>query len=125
MSGDGGEGGPRDLSGMRGFVLEVFAIVNRLTGVVLVVLGSVCLAFLAIGAWLQRLARDTTVFHEQVARAQFLHLTESIKARERERDAELLEERVFRPERAIRESSVPIQPSPRDEERFLQGLEVS
>ena len=117
------ERAPRDLSGMRGFVLEVFAIVNRLTGVVLVVLGSVCLAFLGVGAWLQRLARDTTVFHEQVARAQFLHLTESIKAREKERDAELLEERVFRPERAIRESSGPIQPSPRDDERFLSGLE--
>ena len=123
MSGDGGGGGQRDLGGVRGLVLEVFAIVNRLTGVVLVVLGSICLAFLAIGAWLQRLARDTTVFHEQVARAQFLHLTESIKARARLADAALLEQRVFEPERALRPHVPSLDTSDQDRLRFLQGLE--
>ena len=123
LGGPASERASRDLGGLRGFVLEVFAIVNRLTGVVLVVLGSVCLAFLGVGAWLQRLARDTTVFHEQVARAQFLHLTESIKAREKKRDAELLEERVFRPERALRGASWANTVSDRDEARFLSGLE--
>lgn len=113
----------RDLTGLRGLVVEVFAIVNRLTGVVLVVLGSICLAFLGIGAWLQRLARDTTVFHEQVARAQFLHLTESIKARARLADAALLEERVFSPERVLRPRSRSLEAAERDEDRFIRGLE--
>lgn len=108
--------------GLGGFVLQVFAVVNRLTGVVLVVLGSICLAFLGIGSWMQRLARDTTVFHERVARAQFLHLTESIKARARERDASLLEDRVFRPERALRETAGSEEASRIDEARFLHGL---
>ncbi|MEE2940759.1 MAG: hypothetical protein VX460_10275, partial [Planctomycetota bacterium] len=118
---NGGTG--RDLGALRGFVLEVFAIVNRLTGVVLVVLGSVCLAFLGVGAWLQRLARDTTVFHERVARAQFLHLTESIKARARDADAALLAARVFQPERMLREDAGAVSAAEADEARFLSALD--
>ena len=123
VSGELGEGAVPDVSGVRALVIEVFAVVNRLTGVVLVVLGSICLAFLAIGSWLQRLARDTTVFHERVARAQFLHLTESIKARARAADAALLEHRVFEPERKLRDTRDPLEASGRDQERFLRALE--
>lgn len=117
------QGAARDLSGLRGFVLDVFNVVKRLTGVVLVVLGSICLAFLGIGTWLQRLARDATVFHEQVARAQFLHLTESIKARAREMDAALLGGRVFRPERILREGTLASERHEEDVARFLCGLD--
>lgn len=89
----------------------------------LIVLGSICLVLLAVGVWLQRLARDTTTFHEQVARAQFLHLTDSIKARQRVADAKLLAERVFRPERNLFERDGAREASERDEARFVRHLE--
>ena len=87
-----------------------------------VVIGSVCLALLAFGVWLQRLAQDATVFHERVARAQFLHLTDSIKARQRESDAELLGDRVFRLERNLFEAAGAKEASERDVARFVRHL---
>jgi len=75
--------------------------------------------------WLQRLARDTTTFHERVARAQFLHLTDSLKARFHADDAALLDARVFRPERLLAGAAVgdPEGEVGVDGARFLRGLE--
>lgn len=84
--------------------LRSFAVIRLINGVVgqtFAVLGGVCLVLLAIGAWLQRIARDTTTFHEKVARAQFLHLTDSLKARSHADDAGFLCDRVFAPERRL------------------------
>lgn len=76
--------------------------VSELIGTALLVLGSVCFLLLGLGFWLQRVASDASIFFEQVASAQFLHLTDSLKMRDLERDAELFEVRVFAPERELR-----------------------
>ena len=88
-------------AGEASLIVQLFNALTRFFSNVLVILGSLCLVLLGIGAWLQRLARDTTVFLERVARAQFLHLTDSIKARFRDEDAALVGERVFRLERGL------------------------
>jgi hypothetical protein len=91
------------LVGKFGYVEQLAAFAERMIGKPLLVLGTVCLALLAVGAWLQRLARDASTFQEQVAAAQFLHLTDSIKARHRSADARFLARRVFAPELALQQ----------------------
>lgn len=75
--------------------------VTEIVGIPVVVVGSVCLIFLGLGFWLQRIASEATAFYEQVAQAQFLNLTEACKARQLERDVSVLERRVLRMERTI------------------------
>ncbi|MEL6906911.1 MAG: hypothetical protein AAFP22_15985, partial [Planctomycetota bacterium] len=82
----------------------------------------VALVLLAVGVWLQRLARDSTTYLERVARAQFLHLTESVKARSRAVDAALVTERVFHLERALTEEDGALEASARDGARFDRHL---
>ncbi|MEM9802095.1 MAG: hypothetical protein AAGA20_17355, partial [Planctomycetota bacterium] len=106
-----------------GIFRQAFDWLGKIVGDALKILGSICLVLLAIGAWLQRLARDTTTFHEQVARAQFLHLTESVKARQRMSDARLLARRVYRLERATRDGGDSSAAALHDERRFLEQLE--
>jgi hypothetical protein len=66
------------------------------------VLGAICIALLALGWWLRRIAGEATAFFEQAARAQYLALTETFKGRMLERDAAILDRRVLAPERALR-----------------------
>lgn len=101
----------------------VFTLKRIIAGGFLI-LGSICFVFLGIGVWLQRLAKNTTTFHEQVARAQFLHLTDSIKSRMAGPDAELLEERVFMLERSLFEADGAKEAAERDRARFLRNLEA-
>lgn len=89
------------LVGAGGFLETLLDKAKAMLGPTLLVLGTICLVLLAIGAWLQRLARDVSTFQDQVASAQFLHLTDSIKARHRSADARLLARRVFAPERRL------------------------
>ncbi len=110
-------------SGMAALIQKVHNGIRALIRGVLVPIGAVCMAFMAFGIWLQRLARDTTTFHEQVAHAQFLHLTDSIKARQRHADAALLARRVFRPERNLFERDGAREATERDEARFVRHLE--
>lgn len=80
-------------------VLEDF--LRRTVGQTLVVLGAVCFVILGVGWWLKRLAREATEFYERAAQAQFLALTENIRARQLDRDAEILYRRVVAPELAL------------------------
>lgn len=73
--------------------------VEGLVGSTLILIGSVCFLGLGLGLWLQRLANDASTFHDQVARAQFLHLTDSLKLRHLAADVALIDRRVFAPER--------------------------
>ncbi|MEM9380190.1 MAG: hypothetical protein AAGB93_09615 [Planctomycetota bacterium] len=113
-----------DAEGLGAFLRGVFQVVKKIVLGFLAVLGSICLAFLSVGVWLQRLARDATTFHEQVARAQFLHLTDSIKARQRVADARLVAERVFLLERGVTEFDETPDAVERDAERFVESLEA-
>jgi len=74
---------------------------QKIVGPTLILLGSICFIFLGLGWWLQRLANDASTFYDQIAAAQYLHLTEAIKIRQHPRDARILEERVFAPERVL------------------------
>ncbi|MFT5731738.1 MAG: hypothetical protein ACJAZN_000161 [Planctomycetota bacterium] len=111
-----------ELTGVIGLLVKVRKFAETIIFGALLVLGSICLAILAFGVWLQRLAQDATTFHEQVARAQFLHLTDSIKARQRRSDAELLGERVFRLERNLFEAAGAREATERDVARFIRHL---
>ena len=90
-----------EIVGDESTLARLVALAERMIGLGLAVLGTICLVLLALGAWLQRLARDASTFQDQVATAQFLNLTDSIKARHRRADAELLAQRVFLPEAAL------------------------
>lgn len=74
---------------------------ERYVGPTVLILGSVSLFILAIGWWLQRVAREATEFFERSAQAQFLALTEIIRSRYLARDADLLFRRVLGPERDL------------------------
>ncbi|MGH7200627.1 MAG: ion transporter, partial [Planctomycetaceae bacterium] len=67
-------------------------------GSTVLILGSVCIIVLSIGWWLKRLAREATEFYQRAAQAQFLSLTETIRGRHLRRDAEILYDRVLRPD---------------------------
>jgi hypothetical protein len=71
---------------------------NRFVGPTLMVLGTICFFILLLGWWLRRVAREATEFYERAAQAQFLALTETIRCRYLRRDAEVLYDRVLRPE---------------------------
>lgn len=120
LADDSGAGS--DPGEMISFLKKTVKSLEKLLVGAFVIVGSICLALLAFGVWLQRLAQDATIFHERVARAQFLHLTDSIKARQREADAELLGERVFRLERNLFEAAGAKEASERDVARFVRHL---
>lgn len=112
-----------DLEGGGGMLRNAVVWASSLLKGGLIALGAVCLAFLAVGVWLQRIARDATTYHEKVARAQFLHLTDSIKARQRAADAGLMSSRVFRLERNLNEADGASEAAERDGRRFMRHLE--
>lgn len=89
-------------------------------GPVIIVLGAVCILVLGIGWWLKRLAGQATAFYEQTVKAQYLALTEAIKGRYIDRDAALLDERVFRPEALVLEQGQ-VDPGER-RERFAAAV---
>lgn len=92
---------------------------SGLFGMTLFLVAGVCGLLLLVGVWLKRLASDASAYYSQVASAQFLHLTEGIKVRRLEEDASLFAERVFTPERALRE---PADGTRSDREVFLASV---
>lgn len=68
---------------------------KRFVGTTVLVLGGVCFIVLALGWWLQRVAREATEFYEKSVQAQFLHLMDSIRPRQIQRDSVILYERVL------------------------------
>ncbi len=92
-----------------------------LLGVTLLVIGGVCFLALGCGVWMQRLASDASLRLTQVATAQFLHTTEAIRVQGLERDAELLDERVFALERRLHGEEDPAA-AERDRRDFVDGV---
>ena len=85
-----------------GFFEWLGRVLDKLVGTPLIVLGTICALILGVWWWLRRIARQATSFYAQVALAQFLPLTESIKGRFLDRDAALLTRRVVAPESLLR-----------------------
>ncbi len=88
-------------SNLAGFGLPQF--IESLVNNTLLVLGSICFVILGFGWWMKRLAGQATTFYEDTAHAQFLSLTEGIKGRYLERDATILDRRVFGPEEVVQD----------------------
>jgi hypothetical protein len=86
------------------FLTDVETTLRRFVGSALLLMGGICFVVLGLGWWLKRLAREATEFYEQAAQAQFLSLTEIIRSRHLERDAELFHRRVLRPEWELHQS---------------------
>ena len=104
-----------------GFFEWLRQILEKLLGNTLLVLGGICAVILGIGWWLRRLAQQATAFFEQVALAQYLPLTESIKGRFLERDAALFARRVLAPEFLLK-GEVPERVAPALRDRFVRGV---
>ncbi len=77
-------------------------LLARFVATPLVVIGIACIALLALGWWLQRVAGEATAFLEQTALAQFLPLMESVKGRFLARDGTIFARRVLAPEARLR-----------------------
>ena len=73
-------------------------LLNNYIGPTVLLMGGTCFVILLCGIWLKRMAREATEFFERSAEAQFLALTEIIRSRYLDRDAEILYDRVLRPE---------------------------
>ncbi|MBW3543113.1 MAG: hypothetical protein KY476_22875, partial [Planctomycetes bacterium] len=71
---------------------------NRFVGPTVMVLGTICFFILVLGWWLKRIAREATEFYERSVEAQFLSLTEIVRGRHLRRDAQIVFDRVIRPE---------------------------
>ncbi|MHC4972831.1 MAG: hypothetical protein ACYTG3_10915 [Planctomycetota bacterium] len=87
--------------GHLGFLEGIYLILKKIVSDFVIVIGSICVGILGIGWWLRRMAGQATDFFTQSARAQYLALTESVKSRHLERDAAILDRRVFGPERLV------------------------
>lgn len=94
-------------------LLPVREFLGRYVGLTVAVVGSVCIVILLIGNWLKNLAQEATEFYERSASAQFLSLTELFRSRHLHRDAELLYDRVLRPEWELHSSVSGDQSEPR------------
>jgi hypothetical protein len=70
-------------------------------GVVIHVVGGICLGILFVGWWLRRIAGQATEFFAKLAKAQYISLTESIKSRHIERDGWIFDRHVFGAERRL------------------------
>ncbi|MGQ0613711.1 MAG: ion transporter [Planctomycetaceae bacterium] len=84
------------------FLVHLERFLQKFLVMPLIVLGAVCFALLGLGVWMRRAAGRFSAYFQQVARAQFLSLTETVKARALERDAAILERRVLGPEALLR-----------------------
>jgi len=89
---------------------------RNIVGTTLLLLGGVGMAFLAAGWWLRAVAGQATDFFTQSARAAYIGLTESIKGRQVERDADIFERRVFFPERLVHDDT------DEDRARFVEKI---
>ena len=79
-------------------LLPVRHFLERYVGITVAVVGSVCILILLLGNWLKNIAREATELYERSAEARFLSLTEIFRSRQLQRDAEILYERILRPE---------------------------
>ncbi|MDA0934216.1 MAG: hypothetical protein O3C51_12260 [Planctomycetota bacterium] len=73
----------------------VGAFLSRFVATPLVVLGVVCLAFLALGRWLKALAGEASDAFKLTSEAQFIGLVEMVKRRHQDEDLAFLGQRVF------------------------------
>lgn len=68
---------------------------SKIVGLPLVVLGGVCLVFLALGYWLKRLAGQASEFYRLTSEANFLSQLERVKTRYETEDLAFLARRIF------------------------------
>lgn len=70
-------------------------ILDSIVGLPLVLLGSFCLVFLALGHWLKRLAGQASDTYRLTSEAHFISQLERVQSRYEQEDIDFLSERVF------------------------------
>ncbi|MEQ8766486.1 MAG: ion transporter [Planctomycetota bacterium] len=75
---------------------------KRTLGIPIIILGSICSVFYALGLWFKALAGEATDSCQKTAEAQFINLLKSEKVRRRHEDLAVLADRVLRPELLLR-----------------------
>ncbi|MCK5944067.1 MAG: hypothetical protein KAI24_18930, partial [Planctomycetes bacterium] len=78
-----------------GVFAAIAKFLNKIVGLPLVLLGSICLVFLLIGNWLKRLAGQASDNYRLTSEAHFISQLERVQTRYEERDLDFLTRRVF------------------------------
>ncbi len=79
-------------------------IMEHLLGTPLIILGLLCLIPMVLGTWFRQIANQATDFYSQVAEAQFIGATRTLKQSQAKRNHSMLHRRVLGPELAMAES---------------------
>ena len=106
------------------FLHDFEQFLRKFVGSALVLMGGVCCVVFGFGWWLKRLGREATEFYERAAEAQFLALTEIIRTRHLQRDAEIFHHRILRPEWRLEADSGGLSPG-QQIDCFLQRVRHS
>ncbi len=89
-------------TGRESWIEDGMAWLRRTLGIPIVVLGSICSVFYALGLWFKQLAGEATDSCQKTAEAQFINLLKTVKLQRRRVDLAVLGERVLGPERRAR-----------------------
>jgi hypothetical protein len=73
----------------------VGAFLNKIVGLPLILLGSVCLVFLLLGHWMKRLAGQASDNYRLTSEAHFISQLERVQSRYEDQDLDFLTQRVF------------------------------
>ena len=74
---------------------DVGELLNKIVGLPLILLGSVCMVFLLLGHWMKRLAGQASDNYRLTSEAHFISQLERVQSRYEQRDLEFLTQRVF------------------------------
>lgn len=74
---------------------DVGEFLNKIVGLPLILLGSVCMVFLLLGHWMKRLAGQASDNYRLTSEAHFISQLERVQSRYEQRDLEFLTQRVF------------------------------
>ncbi|MBI4586586.1 MAG: hypothetical protein HY717_21455 [Planctomycetes bacterium] len=85
-----------------GFLAKISEWLNRIVGLPLFVLGSICLIVNFTGRWFKRISGEALDFYLRTSEAHFFSLLRDLKARRREEDLEEIRRRVLIPECRLR-----------------------
>lgn len=78
-----------------GLLDSIAEFLNKIVGLPLILLGSICLAFLLLGHWMKRLAGQASDNYRLTSEAHFISQLERVQSRYEDQDLDFLTQRVF------------------------------
>ena len=103
------------------FFSPVLAILEKLFGLPVIIIGGICLIPLTLGAWMKNIAGQATELYRLTAEAQYINLIKELKEGRSSADLRLIYKRVLRPEALINTVEAPIVPPSCSE--VIEGIE--